>query len=138
MAKHVLYDAVVTFNSVTFTDHARKISWTAGTGDGPGAAMGELQDYAIPTTTNISDITIEYFMDYAASQIYITHKAIWVAGSTAVLTAKAASASDSATNPNFTCTVFVKSMPFIDGERGGVHMATIVYGVASAMTFDVA
>lgn len=138
MAKHCLYNAVVTFNGVTLTDRATSISWIAGTGEGPGAAMSELQDYSIPTTTNISSLTIEYYQDYAASNVYITHKAIWVLGTTAVLTAKADSAADSATNPNFTITVFIKSMPFINGSRGDVHKAPYTYGAASAMTFDVA
>ena len=137
MAKHAIYNAVVTFNGVTLTDRARKISWTAGTNEGPGAAMSELQDYGIATTTFINAITIEYYQDYAASNVYITHKAIWVLGATATLTAKVDSAADSATNPNFTVTVFIKSMPFLDGARGDVHLAQYTYGVASAMTFDV-
>ena len=138
MAKHAMYNAVVTFNGVTLTTRARKISWTAGTNEGPGAAMSELQDYGIATTTFISPITVEYYQDYAASNVYITHQAIWVLGSTAVLTAKVDSAADSATNPNFTITVFIKSMPFMDGARGDVHMGTYTYGPASAMTFDTA
>ena len=138
MAKHAMYNAVVTFNGVTLTDRARKISWVAGTNEGPGAAMSELQDYGIATTVFVSPITIEYFQDYAASNVYITHKAIWVLGTTAVLTAKVDSAADSATNPNFTVTVFIKNMPFIDAARGDVHMAQYTYGVASAMTFDIA
>src|SRR5688572_24911368 len=120
MAKHVLYNAVITINAVTLTDRARKITFRVGTNKQPGAAMSEVQDYSIPGTLFVSPIVIEYYQDYAASNVYITHRTIWDARSSVVLTAKADSAADSATNPNFTITVFVADMSYIDGARGDV------------------
>lgn len=138
MAKHVLYDAVITVNSVTLTDRTNKVSWVVGTNKQPGAAMSEVQDYSIPGTIFVNDITIEYYQDYAASNVYITHKALWDARSTFTLTMKATSSADSATNPNFTCSVFIVNMPYMDASRGDVHKTTITYAAAAAMTYDTA
>lgn len=137
MAKHIIYDAVVTVNGVTLTDRARKISWRGGTNGQPAAAMSEVQDYEMPGTLFVSPLVFEFYMDYAASNTYITNKDLWAARSTFSVTAKGTSAADSATNPNFTCTVFVKEMPFLDAARGDVHLCVVTYQPAAAMTFDV-
>lgn len=137
MAKHVLYNAVVTVNGVTLTDHARKITFKVGTNKQPAAAMGEVQDYSIPGTLMVSPIVIEYFQDYAASNVYITHRTIWDARSSVVLTAKADSAADSATNPNFTITVFIADMDYLNGSRGDVHVNSVTYEPAGAISYDV-
>lgn len=137
MAKHVLYNAVVTVNGVTLTDHARKITFSTGTNKQPGAAMGDTQDYSLPGTLFVSPIVIEFYQDYAGSNVYITHRTIWDARSSIVLTAKADSASDSATNPNFTITVFIASMDYINGSRGDVHVNTVTYEPAGAISYDV-
>ncbi len=137
MAKHVLYNAVLVFNGVTFTDHVRKVSYKVGTNKQPGAAMGEAQDYSLAGTLFVSPITVEMFQDYAASQVYITHRTVWDARGTAVLTVKADSAGDSATNPNFTITVFVADMSYIEGARGDVHVNSITYEPAGAISYDV-
>lgn len=137
MAKHILYNAVITFNGTDLTARARKVSWKVGTNKQPGAAMGEVQDYSLPGTLFVSPITVEYYQDFAASQVYILHRTAWDARSTVTLTAKADSAADSATNPNFTCTVFVSELPYIDGARGDAHMIQVTYEPAAAMTYDV-
>lgn len=136
MAKHILYNAVIVINSVTLTDRARKISYRVGTNKQPGAAMSEVQDYDLPGTLFVSPITIEYYQDYAASNVYITHRTIWDARSSVVLTAKADSAADSATNPNFTITVFIADMDYINGSRGDVHVNSVTYQPAGALTYD--
>lgn len=127
----------MTVNAVILTDRCRKISWTGGTNKQPGAAMGEVQDYSIAGTIFVDAITAEFFMDYAGSNTYITHKDLWAARSTFTLTAKATPAADSATNPNFTCSVFIAKQPFIDASRGDVHLMVVTYEPAAAMTFDV-
>ena len=137
MAKHILYNAVVTVNGVTLTDRARKITYKVGTNGQPGAAMSEVQDYEIPGTLFVSPIVIEYYQDYAASNVYITHRTIWDARSSVVLTAKADSAADSATNPNFTITVFIGDMDYINGARGDVHVNSVTYKPAGAISYDI-
>ena len=138
MAKHILYNAVITINAVTLTDRARKVTFDVGTNVQPAAAMGEVQDYGLPGTLMVKPIVIEYFQDYAASNVYITHRTIWDARSSVVLTVKADSAADSATNPNFTITVFVQDMSYVSGARGDIHVNSVTYGPAGALTYDVA
>lgn len=137
MAKHVLYDAVVTINAVTLTDRARKVSWRVGTNKQPGAAMSDVQDFSLPGTLFVSPIVIEYYQDYAATNVYVTHRTIWDARSSVVLTVKATSAADSATNPNFTITVFVAEMDYIQGSRGDIHVNSVTYEPAGAISYDV-
>ena len=137
MAKHVLYDAVVTVNGVTLTDRCKSISWNAKIASQPAAAMGEAQSYGMPGVQEVEPIAIEFYQDYAAANVYATLTALYQARTVFVLTAKAASASDSATNPNFTISAFVGKMPFLNGSRGDAHMAPVTFEPASAMTFDV-
>ena len=124
-------------NSVTLTDRARKVSFSVGTNKQMAAAMSEVQDYSMPGTLLVKPITIEYYQDYAASNVYITHRTIWDARSSVVLTCKADSAADSATNPNFTITVFVSDMDYVNGSRGDVHVNSVTYEAAGALTYDV-
>jgi len=137
VAKHVLYNAVVTVNGVTLTDRVKSISWNSGIAKQPAAAMSEAQSYSMPGVQEVDDVTIEFYQDYAGSNVYVTHTTLYQNRTIFTLTAKADSASDSATNPNFTASVFITKMPFLNGSRGDAHMASISYGIASAMTFDV-
>jgi hypothetical protein len=137
VAKHILYNAVVTINSVDLTNRARKVSYSVGTNKQGSAAMGEVQDYSMPSTLLVKPITIEYYQDFAASNVYITHRTIWDARSSVVLTCKADSAADSATNPNFTITVFISDMDYVNGSRGDVHVNSVTYEPAGAISYDV-
>jgi hypothetical protein len=138
MAKHVLYNAVVVVNGVTLTDRVKSVSYNSGIAKQPAAAMGEAQSYSMPGVQEPEDITIEFYQDYANTNVYQTHTALYQARTVFTLAVKADSASDSATNPNFTASVFITKMPMINGSRGDAHMAPISYGIASAITFDVA
>lgn len=137
MAKHVLYDCVITVNAVTLTDRAKSVSWVVGIAKQPAAAMSEAQSYSMAGVQEPDDVTIEYYQDYAASNVYVTHTTLYQNRTSFVLTAKASSAADSATNPNFTATVFITKFPLLSGSRGDGHMASITYAIAGAITFDV-
>ncbi len=136
MAKHVLYDAVVTVNGVTLTDRVKSVSWVTGINKQPAAAMSEAQNYSMPGTQDPEDVSIEFYQDYANANVYQTHTTLYQNRTVFTLTAKAASASDSATNPNFTSSVFISKFPFISGSRGDGHMAPISYAIAGAISFD--
>lgn len=137
MAKHVLYNAVCTVNGVDLTNRVKSISWNSGIAKQPAAAMGEAQSYSMAGVQEPDDISVEFYMDYAAANVYATFTALYQARTAFVFTAKADSAADSATNPNFTCTVFVGKMPFINGSRGDGHMAPVTLVPASVITFDI-
>lgn len=136
MAKHILYNAVVTVNGTDLSDHVESVQYTVGINDQPAAAMSEVQDYGMPGTLTVSPVVINYFQDFAASETWATHKALWTGRSTFTLAVKADSAGDSATNPNFTGSFYISSMGIINGTRGERHMASVTYAPAGAITID--
>lgn len=136
MAKHILYDASVTVNGTDLSDHVESVEYTLTINEQAAAAMSEDEDYDMPGTKAVGDIVINYYQDYAASEVWATHKALYTARSTFPLIVKPTSAADSATNPAFTKNVFVKSMPAVSGTRGQRHMAPITYRSAGALTID--
>jgi hypothetical protein len=136
MAKHVLYDAFVSVNSVDLSDHVQLVTYELGINPQPAAAMGEVQDYDMPGTQTISPIVINYFQDFAVGEVWATHKGLWVNRSTFTLIVKPTSGADAATNPAFTVSVFVASQPVISGARGDAHMVQITYNPAGVLTID--
>jgi hypothetical protein len=73
MAKHVIWNSSVVVNGVDLSDHVKQVAYVEGLNDADAAAMTEVQDYSMPGTIVISDITVTYFLDYAASKVYATH-----------------------------------------------------------------
>lgn len=137
MAKHILINSVFVANGTTFTDHVRSVDLSVSTNKQMAAAMGEVQDYSLAGTLVVAPIVIEMYQDYAASSVYIVHRTAWDARASFVITLKADSAADSATNPNFTITVFVAKMDYVKGSRGDVHVNSITYEPAGAISYDV-
>lgn len=134
MAKHVLYNASVVVNGTDLSDHVISVSYTEGLNGVDAAAMSETQDYQMPSTINISDVSIQYFLDFASSKVYATHHSLVTNRTTFNIVVKADAGANAATNPAFTLPVFVKSHPFVNGSRGDAHKGTIVYAAAGAQS----
>lgn len=134
MAKHVLYNASLTVNSVDLSDHVESISYTEGLNGQPAAAMGEVQDYSMPATITISDVTVNFYQDYAASKVYATVHPLVIARTVFNIIVKADAGANATTNPAFTLPVFVKANPFVNGKRGDGHMVSIVFSPAGAQS----
>jgi hypothetical protein len=132
LAKHILYDVSLTVNAVDLSDHVESISFIATTNKQAAAAMSEINDYSMPGTLALSDITCTFYQDYATSKVYITLQTAWAARTTFNIVAKPASGSASATNPQWTVPVFVASHPVMTGSRGQRHMAPVTFAVAGA------
>lgn len=130
--KHMFYDAVITVNSVALSDHVEKVEVKVSTMvPGRADAMGDLQTYDMPGIQKIEDITVSFFQDYAAAKVYATLYAAWSVPQTIFnIVLKASSAATSATNPQWTIPVFVKTMPFMTGTHGDRHMADASFGCA--------
>lgn len=137
MAKHCLTDAYVSVNAVDLSDHVESVSFVTGINPQAAAAMSETTDYDMPGTITISPITVTFYADFAASKTYATIQTLVTNRSTVTLMVKPTSAADSATNPNFTISVFVASFGFVTGTRGDRHMVQAVFQPASALTIDV-
>ncbi len=129
--KHMLYDVTLTVNSVNLSDHVESIEWMTQTNSGRGDAMGDTQQYDMALLLQVTDIKVTFYQDFAAAKVYATLYAAWSVPQTYFnVVAKASSAATSATNPQFTISCFVKSMPLIKGTHGDRHMADATFGVA--------
>lgn len=132
MAKHVFYNNSLTVNSVDLSDHVEEISLVATTNKQFASAMGELNDYSMPGTLALSDITVTFYQDYASAKVYATLNTAWAARTTFNIVCKPDSGANAATNPAWTIPVFVASMPVMQGKRGDRHMAPVTLAVAGA------
>lgn len=134
MAKHVLYNSSLTVNGVDLSDHVKSISYTEGLNDADAAAMTEVQDYSMPGTINISDVTVTFFQDYASAKVYATIHPLVIARTTFNIIVKADAGANATTNPAFTLPVFVKTNPFVNGTRGDGHMIQVVFKAAGVQS----
>jgi len=134
MAKHVLYNASLVVNGTDLSDHVRSISYVEGLNGVDAAAMSETQDYQMPSTITIRDVTVEFYLDLAASKVYATHHSLVTNRTTFNIVVKVDAGANATTNPAFTLPVFVKSHPFVNGARGSAHVGTIVYAAAGTQS----
>jgi hypothetical protein len=130
MAKHIFYNNSTVVNAVDLSDHVEEVSLVATTNDQFASAMQSVNDYNMPGTLKLNDITAKFYQDYAASKVYITLYTAWAARTTFNLVLKADSGARSPTNPEWTIPVFVGSMPIMTGKRGERHMADVKFTVA--------
>jgi len=138
VAKHILYNASVTLNSVDLSDHVESVELKVETASQPAAAMGDIEDYSIPGTRAVSDITINLFQDFASSKTYATLMTLWTNRTSFNAVIKADAGSKAPTNPEFTTSVFIKSFPVVSGKRGDTHMTQLVLAPAAAMSIATA
>lgn len=132
MAKHIFYNNSLTVNSVDLSDHVEELSLVATTNKQFAAAMGEINDYSMPGTLALSDITCTFYQDYASAKVYATLYAAWAARTTFNIVSKPDAGATATTNPQWTIPVFVASMPIMQGKRGDRHMAPVTFAVAGA------
>lgn len=133
MAKHVFYNASVLLNSVDVSDRVESVEFTLGINGQPAAAQGEVQDYEMPGTQTISDITLNMYQDFAASKTYATIKPLWANRATFNAVIKPDAGGVAATNPQFTVPVFIKAFPPISATRGDRHMTQVVLGIGGVL-----
>jgi hypothetical protein len=138
MAKHVLYNAVLTLNAVDLSDHNESVSFVVELNDADAAAMQDVEDYSMAGTRKCSDITCVMYQDFAASKTYATLMTLWTNRTTFNAIIKADAGSNAPTNPQFTIPVFIKSFPVVNGKRGDRHMSNLVLKPAGVMTIAIA
>jgi hypothetical protein len=133
MAKHVLYDASVVLNSVDLSDHCESVAFVVTINGQAAAAMSEAEDYEMPGTRKVSDITLTMYQDFASSKVYATLMTLWTNRTTFNAAIKATSSAPSATNPLFTVATFIRTFPVVNGNRGDRHMSQLVLAPAGAL-----
>lgn len=132
MAKHVLYNASVTVNSVDLSDHDNQIEFSVGLNAQPAAAMGELQDYSMAGTQKISSVKAKFFQDYASSKVYATLWPLFTNRTTFNVVIKADAGSKAPTNPEWTIPCIISELPVVSGSRGDAHMIDVTFEPAGA------
>lgn len=138
MAKHILYNASVTLNSVDLSDHVESVEFSVQTNAQPAAAMADVEDYSMPGTRVVGDITLNMYQDFASSKTYATLMTLWTNRTSFNSVIKADAGATAATNPSFTTSVFISSYPVVSGTRGDRHMTQVVLKPAGIMSIAVA
>lgn len=133
MAKHVLYNPSVVLNSVDLSDHVESVEFSVSLNKQAAAAMGEVQDYDMPGTQVVSDISLTMYQDFAASKVYATLMTLWSNRSTFNAVIKPDAGATATTNPQFTVSVFISSFPVVSGSRGDRHMTQVVLSPAGTL-----
>lgn len=133
--KHTLWDVSLVVNAVDLSDHVESVTFgEMNTNKQAAAAMSERQDYSMPGTLMISDPVATFYADFAASKVYATLYAAWIAVTTFNIVGKASSGANSSTNPAWTIPVFVGKFPMMNGQRGSRHMAPVTFAVAGVLS----
>lgn len=131
MAVFVLTDAAVTINSVDLSGKVRKATLKTSAEDKDSTAMGAtykaraggLKDW---------ELTLEFNSDFAAAQVDAT---LWpLLGTNSTVTAKATSAANSATNPQYSGSALLKEYSPIDGAVGDMATATASFAGAGTLS----
>lgn len=130
MGVFVLKDASVVLNSVNLSDHVQEIELPGEVESKDSTTMGSNTKHSIPGLKGGS-IKIKFAQDFDASKVDATLWPLYNAGTSSTLVVKPTSAAVSATNPSYTCTVFVKTYPPIAGSVGDLAEADCEFEISS-------
>ncbi|MFI7042587.1 hypothetical protein ACIBI0_38420 [Microbispora rosea] len=131
MATIVLTDAVVTINSVDLSDHITKITFHGEVDDVDNTAFGS-QWRTRQGGLKDGSVEIEFNQDYASAKVDAT---VWpLFGTTTTVTAKATSAANSATNPQYSASVLVREYSPLDGSVGDLNKTSVSWPTNGAIS----
>jgi hypothetical protein len=132
MAVLVLTDVKVVINSVNLSDHATSCTLSIDVDDQETTAFGTSGYKSRVGGLKDGKLDIEFNQDYAASNVDAT---LWGAlGTVVAFTAKATSAANSATNPEYQGFVLVTQVTPIDGGVGDLAKMKVSWPTTGAIT----
>lgn len=136
MAKHVLNSALVTLSSVVLSSRAQSVELVVGQSNANVTAMGDGWEDYVPSGVKHWSAKINFYQDYASSNVYAIVKASLV-GTTAVpLVVRPTTGDRSATNPDFSGNVvFDGDVPMMGGSAGEAHMIAVALKGAGTLSF---
>lgn len=129
MAKYVITDASVTYNSVDLSDHVESVEITMDSEDVDLTSMGDTSRTHAPGLRD-DTVTVTYFQDFATGKVDATHAPLLGVAAGATLVVKPTSAAVSSTNPSYTATVVLLSYQPMAGTVGEASMTTVEYKCA--------
>lgn len=118
----ILSNPVVTVNSVDLSDQCTSATFTERYAELTATAFGDTANKYVKGLGD-HEVTLTFYMSYAASETYATLKGL--VGTTTTVVVKPAVGADSATNPGFTLTgAFLAELPhtFALGELSTVDV----------------
>lgn len=131
MATIVLTDAVVTINGVDLSDHITKVTFHGEVDDVDNTAFGSTWKTRQGGLKDGS-VDLEFNQDYASSKVDAT---LWpLLGTTTTVTAKATSAANSATNPQYSASCLVKEYSPLDGSVGDLNKTSVSWPTNGAIS----
>lgn len=137
MAKHVLRDVVHTVNAVDLSDHVSAVTIETTRPEVDVTSMGA--DY-METIPGIPDatITVSYFNDYAAGEVYATLQPLSTTDTPFTVTVRPTSSAISATNPNIEMSALMYTFNPVGGDIGSANTLEVTYRNASqaGLTYD--
>jgi hypothetical protein len=130
MAKHILYNASLVANAVDLSDRAESITFVATMNGQPAAAMSEIEDYEMPGTRKVSDITAADVSGLrGVEDVSNADRAL---DGPHHLQPGASRRTPAPRHDESTVhrPVFVRTLPIISGNRGDRHMSQVVFAPA--------
>lgn len=126
MGKVVLKDASVTINSVDLSNHASKVTIAAQFNKVDVTSFG---DTFMEYLQGLGDatITVDFFQDFAASEVDATLWPLLTSGSVFPVVIKPTSASPSATNPSYTMQSILLTYDPLDAAVGAASTTSVQF-----------
>lgn len=124
-------DLKVTVNSVDISSFVTSGTWTEQFDELETTAMGDGRRTMIAGLGSGS-ISLELHQSFAASETYVTLKALL--GTVTTVTFTPTSASAAATNPEKSVSCLVTELPFVDGAVGDLSTISVTWPMTGDVT----
>jgi len=134
MAKTVLTNASVTYNSVDLSDHVESVEIDMSAEDVDITAMGATSREHAPGLRD-DKATINFYQDYASGKVDATISPLVGNAAGATLVIKPTSSAVSSSNPSWTMTAIVLSYKPLDGKVGAASMTEVTFLPAAGSSF---
>lgn len=126
MAKTVLTNVSVTYNSVDLSDHVQSVTVQMNSEDVDLTAMGATSREHAPGLRD-DRVTVTFFQDFAASKVDATISPLVGSAAGATLLIKPTSSSVSSTNPSYTMTAIVLTYQPLSGTVGDASTVDVEF-----------
>lgn len=130
MAITVLTDASVSYNSVDLSDHVESVEIDMSYDDVEVTAMGGTA-HAYSPGLRQDRVTVNFYQDFAASEVDQTLNALLGDATGAALVVKPTSAAVSTTNPSYTMTATIYTYQPLSGSVGEASMTSVEFRPAA-------
>lgn len=132
--KHVLTDPFVSIGGTDLSDHVQSVTLNYSADTPEATASGDDTHVMIGGGLKSWSMDITFYQDYAASSVEDTLFSL--VGAEASIEVRPSQASVGTTNPSYTGTGVLESLPVIDADvtAGNTHQASATFQPASSLS----